>query len=155
MSKQPGTVVFMPPEALVETPDYGKDIDIFSFACVALHTLSGKWPTPKEPTKFDQGKLIAVSEANRRIQYLNEISDKGIKDLLVRCLQNDRHQHPDITTVYNEMHAFLGNIPNEIPPTKLHAYLTIQESADHIKQLENDVTTRDTRIEEMQVFVDI
>ena len=43
----------------------------------------------------------------------------------------------------------------KIPPTKLHAYLTIQESADHSKQLENNVTTHYARIEETQVFLDI
>lgn len=155
MSKQPGTVVFMPPEALIDTPDYGSDIDIFSFACVALHTLSGKWPTPTEPTKLKQGsnELIAVSEANRRIQYLNEIKDEDMKSFLVGCLDNDRHKRPDITTVYDEMHKFLGKIPNELSNTKLHAYLTIQEKNDRIKQLENDVTTRDIQIDEMQVFV--
>ena len=156
MSKQPGTVVFMPPEALIETPDYGTDIDIFSFACVALHTLSGKWPTPTEPTKIKEGSagdLIAISEANRRIQYLNEIKDEDMKGFLVCCLDNDRYKRPNIAAVYDEMHKFLGKIPNELPSTKLHAYLTIQEKDDRIKQLENDVIVRDTRIDEMQVFV--
>ena len=155
MSKQPGTVVFMPPEALIETPDYGSDIDIFSFACVALHTLSGKWPTPTEPTKIKEGSndLIAISEANRRIQYLNEIEDEDVKSFLVGCLDNDRHKRPNITAVYDEMHKFLGKMPNELPITKLHTYLTIQEKNDCIKQLENDVTVRDIRIDEMQVFV--
>ena len=155
MSKQPGTVVFMPPEALTDTPNYGTDIDIFSFACVAVHTLSGKWPTPTEPTKLQQGSsdLIAISEADRRIQYFNEIKDEDMKGFLVRCLDNDRLKRPDITVVYDEMHKFLGRIPNELPSTKLHAYLTVQEKDDRIKQLENDVTVRDTRIDEMQVYL--
>lgn len=153
MSKQPGTVVFMPPEALIETPDYGCDIDIFSFACVALHTLSGQWPTPTEPVKVQQGAtdLIAVSEANRRIKYLNDITDKDMKNLLMRCLNNDRHKRPNITVVYDEVHLFLAKIPNELPLTKLHAYLTIQESTDRIKQLEGDVADRDEQIDKMQV----
>ena len=156
MSKQPGTVVFMPPEALIETPNYGCDIDIFSFACVALHTLSGKWPAPTEPVKVQQGgatDLIAVSEANRRIQYLKEIGDKDMKELLMRCLNNDRQKRPNIIVVYDEVHAILAKIPNELPLTKLHAYLTIQESADRIKQLGDDATVRDERIDEMQVAI--
>ena len=154
MSEAPGTALFMPPEASIEPPDYGSDIDIFSFACVALHTLTGKWPTPTEPTKGPSNALIAVPEAKRRIEYLNEIDDADIRGLLVRCLENDRHQRPCITRVCDEMHAFLGKIPNELPPTKLDAYLTIQENTDHIKQLKNDITSRDEQIEEMQVFVD-
>ena len=154
MSKQPGTAVFMPPEALIDPPNYGCDIDIFSFACVALHTLSGKWPNPTQPTKVQPGsnELIAVSEANRRKQYLDEIEDQALKDFLVECLNNDRHKRPVITEVYDRMHEFLGEIPNELPVTKLHAFLTIQEKDDCIKQLENDVTVRDARIDDMQVF---
>ena len=153
MSKQPGTVVFMPPEALTDDPKYGCDIDIFSFACVALHTLSGQWPTPTEPTKVQQGVtgLIAISEADRRIKYLNDISDKDMKDLLVWCLDNDRLKRPDITVVYDEMHAILAKIATELPPTKLHAYLTIEESTDRIKRLQDDVAVRDEQIDKMQV----
>ena len=155
MSKQPGTVVFMPPEALTDAPDYDCDIDIFSFACVALHTLSGKWPSPTEPTIVQPGSndLIAISEANRRKQYLDEVKDKALKDLLVECLNNNRKQRPVITAVYDGMHACLGKIPNELPVTKLHAYLTIQEKDNCIKQLKDDVTVRDARIDDMQVFI--
>ena len=151
MSEAPGTALFMPPEASAETPDYGCDIDIFSFACVALHTLTGKWPNPTQPTKQESGVLVAVSEANRRIKYLNEIGDEDMKDLLVRCLDNDRHKRPKITVVYEEVNKVLVKIPNELPLTKLHAYLTIQESTDRIKQLEDDVAVRDGQIDKMQV----
>ena len=38
-TRQTATTAFMPPEALDEPPEYGKDTDIFSFACIVLHTL--------------------------------------------------------------------------------------------------------------------
>ena len=42
MTKAPGTVAFMPPEALAASDniEYGKELDVFSFGCVMLHTLS-------------------------------------------------------------------------------------------------------------------
>ena len=48
MTKAPGTVVFMPPEALEDSLviHYGKELDVFSFGCVMLHTLSHQWPLP-------------------------------------------------------------------------------------------------------------
>ena len=52
LGNQLGTVVFMPPEASADPPNYGCDIDIFSFACVVLHTLSGKWPSPTQATRI-------------------------------------------------------------------------------------------------------
>ena len=44
MTIVPGTLHFMPPEAL-EDVRYGDELDVFSFGCVMLHTLSHKWPT--------------------------------------------------------------------------------------------------------------
>ena len=39
LSKLPGTLVYMPPEALGETHRYGPSLDIFSFGHLALYTL--------------------------------------------------------------------------------------------------------------------
>lgn len=157
MSNAPGTAAFMPQEALAKDPIYEKDIDVFSFACVCLHTFSGKWPTPTMPNIVKPGstELVAVSEADRRIEYLNAVKNEDIRKLLVECLDNVRTNRPDITTVYGKMHKFLDDMPSELPITKLHAHLKIQENADHIKQLEKDVTDRDEEINGMQVIVNV
>ena len=154
MSNAPGTAAFMPQEALAKDPTYGKDIDVFSFACVCLHTFSGKWPTPTMPNIIKPGstELVAVSEAGRRIEYLNAVENENLRKFLITCLDNVRAKRPDITVVYNEMHKFLDSTPNELPSTKLDAHLSIQEKADHIKQLESDITNRDELIDEIQVF---
>lgn len=154
MSNAPGTAVFMPPEVFIKDPIYDEDIDAFSFACVCLHTFSGKWPTPTMPsvTKPGSSELVAVSEADRRIEYLDAVENESLRELLIKCLDNVRTNRPDITTVYNEMHGFLDNMPNKLPST-LDAYLTIQEKTDHIKRLENEVTIRENQIDEMQVLV--
>ncbi len=39
MSKLPGTLVYMPPEALTETHRYGPSLDMFSFGHLALYVL--------------------------------------------------------------------------------------------------------------------
>ena len=40
----PGSVVYMPPEALKDNPSYGIEIDIYSYGVLGFHTFSGKWP---------------------------------------------------------------------------------------------------------------
>ncbi len=40
MSKLPGTLVYMPPEALTETHRYGPSLDMFSFGHLALYVLT-------------------------------------------------------------------------------------------------------------------
>ena len=37
LTKYPGTVVYMPPEALVESPHYNSSLDIFSFGVLTLY----------------------------------------------------------------------------------------------------------------------
>jgi len=168
MSKAPGTTAFMPQEALIDEPRYNKDIDVFSFACVALHTLSGEWPTPSQPTVMDPGssELKAVSEANRRKKYLDKIKETeltvedksakrhiNVKELIINCLNNDRKKRPDIIEVSQDLEVFHNNIPQVVPPTKLHALIEIQVCLDRIKALENDIKFRDDQIADLQVSI--
>ena len=54
---------------------YGKELNVFSFGCVMLHTFSQQWPTPSQHVVTDsvECKLIAQSEIERRAQYLNKV----------------------------------------------------------------------------------
>ena len=67
-TQTPGTLHFMPPEALSNKPRYGLPVDVFSLACVALHLMSCKWPEPKDRVLEDS--LIALTEVQRRDEYL-------------------------------------------------------------------------------------
>lgn len=40
LSQAPGTLVYMPPEAMSETHRYGSSLDVFSFGHLALYTLT-------------------------------------------------------------------------------------------------------------------
>ena len=93
MSIAPGNPDFLPQNALVENAKYGTDIDIFSLACVCLHTLSEKWP-----------------EADRRQECLNAIANENFRKFLRRCLDDIRTNCPDITEVYNEINGFLDEV---------------------------------------------
>ena len=44
-TRAPGTVDFMPPEALLETPEYGPSLDVFSYGGV-IHVVNQEWPKP-------------------------------------------------------------------------------------------------------------
>ena len=81
MSMAPGTQDFMPPEVLVNDPDmkYGKELDVFSFGCVMLHTFSQQWPTPSQHVVTDpvERKLITRSEVERHAQYLDKVATQG------------------------------------------------------------------------------
>ena len=81
MTKAPGTVDFMPPESLADDPVYGPPMDVFSFAGIILHTFNQQWPRPTQPVQFDPKtrKRIALSEVERRQQYLNDVGSTWIR----------------------------------------------------------------------------
>jgi len=70
----PGTLPFMPPEALVDKPKYGLSLDVFSFGGVMLYTITEEWPTLKAPTEFDPvtRQIRGLREVERRQVYLDK-----------------------------------------------------------------------------------
>ena len=104
LTKAPGTPHFMPPEALdEEDPVYGTPVDVFSFAAVALHLFSEEWPTPTAQVKKDPKTkmLVALTEAKRRLQYLEKLNEGSseLREMVERCLENDPDDRPLIKEV--------------------------------------------------------
>ena len=103
----PGTVDFMPPEALLETPEYGPPLDIFSYGGVILHVVNQEWPKPLHYVMTDPktGKIIGLSEVERRQQHMEKM--KGIpanlQPLVEQCLDNQPSRRPPISEVSERM----------------------------------------------------
>ena len=103
MTKAPGTVDFMPPEALARSPVYGPPMDVFSFAGIILHTFNQQWPSPIDQVQFDPKtrRRVALSEVVRRQQYLDKMigEAKVLRPLVKECLDDDPAVRPTIATV--------------------------------------------------------
>ena len=103
MTKAPGTIDFMPPEALTSIPVYGTPIDIFSFAGIILHTFNQRWPSPRESKQIDPETKdkIALSEVERRQQWLDEMVGEGkkLRPLVEKCLDDDPAKRPVVKSV--------------------------------------------------------
>ena len=104
LTTAPGTLHFMPPEALdEEDPIYGTPVDVFSFAGVTLHLFSEKWPTPSGHKKRDPTtkKMVSLSEVERRQQYLDTMNVEGaaLKEMVMKCLDDDPDERPPIQEV--------------------------------------------------------
>lgn len=103
----PGTIDFMPPEALYSGNEYDTPLDIFSFAAVILHTFTQQWPSPSQPTIFDPKtrKLVAVSEVERRSKYLDLMTGEGeaLRPLIEECLDEDSAVRPSMEKICKEI----------------------------------------------------
>ena len=104
MTTAPGTAHFMPPEALEDgiNVHYGKELDVFSFGCVMLHTLSHQWPTPSQAVIINPETGLATggrTEVERRSRYFERI-DRSRSDVLIplieNCLSNLPKNRPSI-----------------------------------------------------------
>ena len=58
-----------------------------------IHVFSQRWPEPQlGPNHIKDGKLIPISEAERRIEFLKEIGkEHPLMDLILKCINNDFH----------------------------------------------------------------
>ena len=100
----PGTIDFMPPEALYSgNSGYDTSLDIFSFAVIILHTFTQQWPSPSKPIFFDPKtrKRVALSEVERRSKYLDLMTEEGeaLKPLIEECLDEDSTVRPSMVVV--------------------------------------------------------
>ncbi|XP_065915570.1 uncharacterized protein [Dysidea avara] len=117
-TQTPGTLHFMPPEALSVRPRYGKPVDVFSLACIALHMMSHQWPEPKDVAEQDPVtyKMNALTEVERREQYLHWCAPpSGLKPLLEICLHNQPDRRPPVSTVCVELKKFKDSINKQVP----------------------------------------
>ena len=131
MTKAPGTVDFMPPESLANTPLYGPPMDIFSFAGIILHTFNQQWPRPSELVQYDHKtrRRVALSEVERRQQYLDKLrGDTEVLRLLVEeCLDDDPAVRPTIEAVCERIKKIF------IPKESLLDIITLHHQVEQLR----------------------
>ena len=122
MTKAPGTVDFMPLEALSISPVYGPPMDVFSFAGIILHTFNQQWPRPTDAIQFDPQirRRVALSEVERRQQYLDKMIGEAevLRPLVEECLDDDPAVRPTIATVCERIQvskdAYMKESPQDV-----------------------------------------
>ncbi|XP_065180476.1 tripartite motif-containing protein 2-like isoform X1 [Sycon ciliatum] len=129
MTRQPGTPLFMPPEALQETESgrarYDLSLDVFSFGVTAMSVLSGVMPSielmfaPRSRQAAD-GSHVAIPELERRRAEFARIPDgHPLKDLLRRCLADPPARRPDAEEIHEFVQGvvqFLSSLPQTASP---------------------------------------
>ena len=115
MTKCPGTLSYMPPEALRERPSYDAKLDCFSVGVMILHVLCGRWPYPSEPTRVHprkRNKVIGLTEAERRKEYFQQVrGNHPLVELIRGCLDNDPPQRPDAVRILGRLRQVISQSP--------------------------------------------
>ena len=159
MTKAPGTVDFMPPESLANSPVYGPPMDVFSFAGIILHTFNQQWPRPTEAIQFDPEtrKMMALSEVERRQQYLDKMTGEAevLRPLAEECLDYDPAVRPIIATACERIQVSKDMYMNDCPQDVITLYqknqqLSLENVQQKIKieQLQSENEQQRTRVEQ-------
>ena len=109
-----GTAAFMPPEAMMDPPICDRCIDEFSYGIVMIHILSGRWPVPRVGITrvSSDGRLIAVTEAERRIVYLKAIGNNHpLMDLILCCIDNNPQERPHADMIVRQLARVVSLFP--------------------------------------------
>ena len=130
LTQQPGTAVYMPPEAMEEASRYDCKLDIFSFGHLALFTMLQVYPCNLfSATHMHKGQLLPRSEVHRRSEYIYELkcllgTKHSIVKLIEECLDNIPRNRPSAKKILKE----LNKQPNVREPPKRDRDATVHES---------------------------
>ena len=101
MTQTPGTLAYMPPEAMQGHSRYGDRLDIFSFGHLGLYTIIREFLRNILPPTYynDEGAFLARSEVQRRGEYMEKLASKlpkghNLYPLIEQCLHNDPPRRP-------------------------------------------------------------
>jgi len=136
-TQAPGTVVFMPPEALSVNPVYGPSIDVFSVGCVCVHLVSLQWPIPSDRVTTNN---VVLSEVQRREKYFaNLVKLPTLEHLVKLCLQNEPEKRPVIGKVI----TMLKNIKYDNSPHETDSIIELFKCAVKLNSVEQIILQKD------------
>lgn len=121
MTRAPGTMQYMPPEAYQPHEHYTEKLDIFSFGHLALYVMIQEHQEVLPPTIVDPknpNQVIGRSEIERRIGYFDMLYQKYAKNhdipvLIESCLHNMPTKRPSACKIIEVFNSFLTDLKDD------------------------------------------
>ena len=131
MTQTPGTPAYMPPEVMIANAKYDTSVDEFSYGIMMIHMFSGRWPEPQVgPIRTEPGRLIPVTEAERREVFLRAIGNNHpLMDLILKCIDN----HPQARAHASEIVERLTEMVLQFPASFADR-LEILRQIEHVEE---------------------
>ena len=101
----PGTLAFMPPEALLSKPIYSDKLDVFSCGVLMIQIITRKFPNPEDPHQTvndpKYGKIqVPIPELERRKNdLLGVFLTHPLRQLALNCLSDADGDRPTASTL--------------------------------------------------------
>ena len=109
----PGTLGYMPPEALAEIPEYGSALDVFSFGVLILFVVLQEYPQYYDNLVTPKGLARKESHIQKRSKWINKLSsDNPFRRLICGCLQDVPEQRPTTNNLNSSLIQISKTYPN-------------------------------------------
>ena len=118
MTKQtmcPGTLAFMPPEALLSKPIYSDKLDVFSCGVLIVQIITRKFPTPKDAHRTvndpKYGRIqVPISELERRKNdLLGVFLTHPLRQFALNCLSDADGDRPTASTLCQSLMGLIAS----------------------------------------------
>ena len=97
-------------------PKYDTSVDQFSYGILMIHILSGRWPEPHRGqtyTDAESDKLIPVSEAERRQNYIDAIGNSHpLMSFILKCINNSPRRRAPASEVVERLAELVRQFPS-------------------------------------------
>ena len=111
LTKCPGTVAYMPPEALSDDPVYTDKLDCFSLGVLMIQIITRNFPEPTKATvtvydpKYPTGRiLVPVPEVERRKKDIDLFDNHhSMKPISLNCLKDIEKQRPSAQDLCHQL----------------------------------------------------
>ena len=158
----PGTLVYMPPEALRDPPAYCKKIDCFSFGVLQIQIMTRQFPDPGparqiiEDSRSPTGTMeMPILESERRKSHIKLIDPTHtLLPTALSCLsylEKDRPTAQDLCqhlAAFKETSCYIQSVEIQ----QLHQQLVASNSCMH--SLQQQLQTKDQQLYESQRHID-
>ena len=108
----PGTLSYMPPEALTDNPKYDTPLDVFSFGQLSLFVALQEFPQvafelpPEQSIRAYQLGEVAILKRKKWLDKLQE--GHPLRDLILTCLRDDPSERPSTESLNVKMKVLCG-----------------------------------------------
>ena len=147
MTMCPGTLVYMPPEALDDSPTYTNKLDCFSFGVLDIQILTQQFPSPSQLYKiieindprFPTGQIkIPVPEVERRQSHIHLIDPvHPILPVALDCLKDRERKRPSAQELCHRL-AALKATPQYGESVEQARSMTSQGKEKRIREMQRE-----------------
>ena len=110
LTECPGTLAYMPPEALVKAPAYSDKIDVFSTGVLIVQIITRQFPKPTDPhdhvndPKYKAPILVRVPELQRRKEDLQGVfMTHPLRPIALECLKDEEKERPTAANLCQQL----------------------------------------------------